>query len=107
MQTHVALLYGACNRDPREFEAPTELRLDRPNARKHLGFGRGVHTCAGMPLAKAEVTASLNRILDRMMDIKLSEPIDTIYVYADKNQLIRILNNLVKKAENDFLIFNQ
>ncbi|MGC1510735.1 cytochrome P450 [Ketobacter sp. MCCC 1A13808] len=71
--THVALLYGACNRDPREFEAPTELRLDRPNARKHLGFGRGVHTCAGMPLAKAEVTASLNRILDRMMDIKLSE----------------------------------
>ncbi len=71
--THVALLYGACNRDPREFEAPTEIRLDRPNGRKHLGFGRGVHTCAGMPLAKAEVTASLNRILDRMTDIKLSE----------------------------------
>lgn len=71
--THVAMLYGACNRDPREFEAPTEIRLDRPNARKHLGFGRGVHTCAGMPLAKAEVTASLNRILDRMIDIRLSE----------------------------------
>lgn len=71
--TTISLLYGACNRDPREFEAPTEIRLNRPNARKHLGFGRGVHTCAGMPLAKAEVTASLNRILDRMTDIKLSE----------------------------------
>lgn len=71
--THVALLYGACNRDEREFEAPTDIILNRPNARKHLGFGRGVHTCAGMPLAKAEVTASLNRILDRMMDIRLSE----------------------------------
>ena len=32
------------------------------------------------------------------MDIMLSEPIDPIYVYADKNQLIRILNNLVKNA---------
>ena len=32
------------------------------------------------------------------MDINLSEPIDPIYVYADKNQLIRILNNLVKNA---------
>ncbi|MEE2732072.1 MAG: cytochrome P450 [Pseudomonadota bacterium] len=71
--THVALLYGACNRDPREFEAPTNVVLNRPNARKHLGFGRGAHTCAGAPLAKAEVTASLNRILDRMKDIRLSE----------------------------------
>lgn len=71
--TTISLLYGACNRDPRVFEAPTEIRLDRPNGRKHLGFGRGVHTCAGMPLAKAEVTASLNRILDRMADIRLSE----------------------------------
>lgn len=71
--TTISLLYGACNRDPREFENPLEVRLNRPNARKHLGFGRGVHTCAGMPLAKAEVTASLNRILDRMKDIRLSE----------------------------------
>lgn len=32
------------------------------------------------------------------MDIRLSEPIDPIYVYADKNQLIRVLNNIVKNA---------
>ena len=32
------------------------------------------------------------------MDIRLSEPIDPLYVYADKNQLIRILNNIVKNA---------
>jgi signal transduction histidine kinase len=44
-----------------------------------------------------EVVHNLFRKRDDM-DIKLSEPIDTIYVYADKNQLIRILNNLVKNA---------
>lgn len=71
--THLAMLYGACNRDPREFEDPLSVKLDRPNGKKHLGFGRGVHTCAGAPLAKAEVTISLNRILDRMKDIRLSE----------------------------------
>jgi len=32
------------------------------------------------------------------MDIKLAVPIDPIYVYADKSQLVRILNNLVKNA---------
>ena len=32
------------------------------------------------------------------MDIKLEVPIDPIYVYADKSQLVRILNNLVKNA---------
>jgi signal transduction histidine kinase len=32
------------------------------------------------------------------MDIKLTEPINEIYVFADKNHLIRILNNIVKNA---------
>lgn len=32
------------------------------------------------------------------MEINLSVPIDPVYVHADKNQLIRILNNLVKNA---------
>ena len=32
------------------------------------------------------------------MDIKLAVPIDEIFVFADKNHLIRILNNIVKNA---------
>ena len=32
------------------------------------------------------------------MDIKLAVPIDPVFVYADKSQLVRILNNLVKNA---------
>jgi signal transduction histidine kinase len=32
------------------------------------------------------------------MEIKLIEPIDDIRVYADKNHLVRILNNLVKNS---------
>ena len=71
--TPVMLLNGAANRDPRRFECPQEFRVDRPNAQAHIAFGRGVHSCPGGPLARAEGRVSLERILDRMHDIRLSE----------------------------------
>ena len=67
------LLNGAANRDPRRFESPAEFRLDRPNVKEHIAFGRGHHSCPGGPLARAEARVSLERILDRMHDIRLSE----------------------------------
>jgi cytochrome P450 len=71
--TPVMLLNGAANRDPRRFECPAEFRLDRPNAQAHIAFGRGAHSCPGGPLARAEGRVSLERILDRMRDIRLSD----------------------------------
>ncbi|MDR3417232.1 MAG: cytochrome P450 [Nevskia sp.] len=71
--TVVSLFYGACNRDPRKFENPNEFRLGRPNVKEHLGFGRGAHTCAGAALARAEVRVSLERMLQRMDDIRIAE----------------------------------
>jgi cytochrome P450 len=71
--TPVMLLNGAANRDPRLFECPAEFRIDRPNAKAHIAFGRGVHACPGGPLARAEGRVSIERILDRMHDIRLSE----------------------------------
>jgi cytochrome P450 len=71
--TPVMLLNGAANRDPRRFECPHDFRIDRANAQAHIAFGRGVHSCPGGPLARAEGRVSLERILDRMHDIRLSE----------------------------------
>jgi cytochrome P450 len=71
--TPVMLLNGAANRDPRRFECPAEFRIDRPNAQAHMAFGRGAHSCPGGPLARVEGRVSLERILDRMRDIRLSE----------------------------------
>ena len=71
--TPVMLLNGAANRDPRLFECPNEFRVDRPNAKVHLAFGRGPHACPGGPLARVEGRVSVERILDRMHDIRLSE----------------------------------
>jgi cytochrome P450 len=71
--TPVMLLNGAANRDPRRFECPAEFRVDRHNSRAHMAFGRGNHTCPGGPLARAEGRVSLERILKRMRDIRLSD----------------------------------
>ncbi len=71
--TTVMVHNGAANRDPRHFEAPAELRLDRTDGRHHLGFGFGIHTCVGAPLARAEARVSLERMFDRMADIRISE----------------------------------
>ena len=71
--TTLMVMEGAANRDPRQFECPAELRLDRPNGRQHVGFGFGIHACAGAPLARAEGRVSLERLLDRMADIRIDE----------------------------------
>ncbi len=70
--TTVMVLNGAANRDPRLFDDPAELVVDRTNARQHLAFGHGVHTCPGAPLARAEARVSIERLLDRMADITVS-----------------------------------
>jgi cytochrome P450 len=71
--TTVMLLPGACNRDPRKFDEPHTFRADRPNVREHIAFVRGIHSCPGAPLARTEGRISLNRILDRMSGITVSE----------------------------------
>jgi cytochrome P450 len=70
---NVLVMVGAANRDPRRFEAPHELRLDRPNIAEHLAFGRGIHACPGASLARVETRVSLERVLDRMRDIRIDE----------------------------------
>jgi cytochrome P450 len=71
--TTVMVCNGAANRDPRLFDDPDEFRPDRANARQHLAFGHGIHTCPGAPLARAEGRVGLERVLDRMLDIRISE----------------------------------
>lgn len=69
----VAVLLGAANRDPRKFPSPDEFQADRPNARQHLAFGRGIHTCPGSPLARAEGRITIERLLRRTRNVRLSQ----------------------------------
>ena len=96
--TPVMLLNGAANRDPARFECPHAFRADRPNASSHIAFGRGAHSCPGGPLARAEARVSLERILDRMHDIRLSEqhhgPPDARRFHYEPTWILRGLTEL-------------
>ncbi|MBV9951631.1 MAG: cytochrome P450 [Acidimicrobiia bacterium] len=71
--TTVMVLNAAANRDPRKFECPAEFRPDRDNARENLAFGHGIHFCPGAPLARTEGRVSVQRLLDRLDDIRISD----------------------------------
>ena len=64
----VAVIYGSANRDEREFPDPDSFRLDR-DLGSHLAFGHGIHYCLGAPLARAELRAVLNGLLDRYANL--------------------------------------
>ncbi len=68
----VMLLLPAGDRDARRFECPAEFRADRDNAREHIAFGRGVHSCPGAPLVRADTRVTIERLLDRLTDIRIS-----------------------------------
>ena len=44
-----------------------------PTRASHLAFGHGVHTCPGRAARPAEGRVSIERLLDRMADIRISE----------------------------------
>ncbi|MEU6540134.1 cytochrome P450 [Streptomyces sp. NPDC047000] len=71
--TTVMLVNSAANRDPRQFADPAAFDVERPNARRHIAFGRGIHSCPGAPLARAEARVAIERLLDRTTDIRISE----------------------------------
>jgi hypothetical protein len=50
--------YSAANRDPEQFPEPDKFILNRDNITSHLGFGRGRHRCAGMPLVSLNFCSS-------------------------------------------------
>lgn len=64
----VTMTYVAANRDPDIFDRPHEFIIGRENISRHLGFGRGRHRCAGMPLARLALQVGLKVMLEECQD---------------------------------------
>ena len=75
----VVMVYASANRDEAVFDDPHTFKVDRtPN--EHLSLGFGPHYCLGANLAKMEIKATLERILERMPNLRLApgrEPVFT------------------------------
>lgn len=66
----VKVVLGAANRDPVQFSNPDCLDITRSDNR-HVSLGRGVHTCVGASLTRAEGQIAINTLIKRMPNLKL------------------------------------
>lgn len=66
------LMWAAANRDPAMFDDPDTLDLSRPNAKKQMAFGVGIHRCLGSHYAKLMFQVMLTQILERLPDFELA-----------------------------------
>lgn len=66
----VHMCLGAANRDPERWDQPDEYDITRP-LKPSFGFGGGPHICLGMHVARAEMTAGINALLDRLPNLRL------------------------------------
>lgn len=68
----VMLLYGAANRDPAKFADPDAFIVPRAS-NQHVSFGWGRHRCLGTALARFELRAVMQAVLDTIPDIEITE----------------------------------
>ena len=70
--SRIVLNLSAANRDPKYFENPGEISLDR-TSKKHLAFGGGYHYCLGVGLARLEAKHAMKALLARIDGFRLRE----------------------------------
>jgi cytochrome P450 len=71
----IVVFIGSANRDPRRWEHPDQFDIRR-RASGNLGFGTGLHGCAGQMMARLEGDIVLSALARKMKTIQLEgEPI--------------------------------
>ncbi|MBA55235.1 MAG: cytochrome P450 [Pseudomonadales bacterium] len=64
----VDFILASANRDDAIFENGDEFNIHRRNANAHLTFGKGIHTCIGLALARMEGRIAMEEVFKRVRD---------------------------------------
>jgi cytochrome P450 len=68
----IRLWLAAANRDDSVFADPDRFDINRsPNP--HVGFGRGIHFCLGVPLARLELKTAIGLMLERYSEVRVRD----------------------------------
>jgi cytochrome P450/ferredoxin-NADP reductase len=61
---------ASVNTDPEHYDRPFEFDIHREDPRDHLAFSKGRHTCLGQPLARAQGSAGLKVLFERLPSLR-------------------------------------
>ena len=90
----LALWYISGNRDESVFgDNADDIQVDRPNARRHLAFGHGIHRCVGARLAELQVGILLEEMAKRRMRVEVTgepERVSACFVHGFRKLPVRI-----------------
>jgi cytochrome P450 len=68
----IIVAIGGANRDPDVFDQPDRLRIDRPDASRHLSFSLGIHHCLGAALARLEGRIAVEELTRRYPGLEMA-----------------------------------
>ena len=65
------LNFASANRQSDIWDDPDTFDIHRPNANRHISFGKGVHFCLGAKFAKFETSLMLETLAQRLPSLRL------------------------------------
>lgn len=74
----LVLWYVSANREERLFPEGGLFLVDRPNARRHLAFGYGIHRCVGARLAELQLQILIDEMLRRDLRLVADGPVERV-----------------------------
>jgi cytochrome P450 len=86
--SRVLVMFASANRDEQVWSDPDNFDITR-DASRQVGFGHGVHACAGQGLARAETEAMLRSLLRHVERIELNGTPELV-----RNNVIRRFDTL-------------
>jgi cytochrome P450 len=69
---------ASANRDPERFANPDVFDIARPDANRHVAFGKGIHVCLGAPLARVEGQVAFATLFRRFPELRLAIPAEEV-----------------------------
>ncbi len=68
---NVLVVFASANHDAEHFANPESFDLHRTGKVGHMGFGHGIHSCVGAPLARLEGRVVLEALASRLPKLRL------------------------------------